>query len=102
MDTENAGPSRPIAFVPVIGGHEQWIHYDLASHYYAESNHVSKSVFYVCFVIGFFPSKCLFCTTQEHSVQSRRYAPKWPTPAVCYSEAERKEEAKKGERLHLQ
>ena len=31
VNPENAGPSIPSAFVPVIGGQEQWTHYNLTS-----------------------------------------------------------------------
>ena len=31
MDPENAKPSIPNAFVPIISGREQWTHYDLKS-----------------------------------------------------------------------
>ena len=31
VDPENTGPPIPSAFVPVIGGHEQWTQYDLAT-----------------------------------------------------------------------
>ena len=29
LDLENAGPSTPSDVLPVIGGREQWTHYDL-------------------------------------------------------------------------
>ena len=78
VELETAGFSILSAFVPVIGGQEQWTHYDATSHpLRRKQNHMCGSVWFM-FVLCLFVCLELFVlprrATQQHSVLSRRIA----------------------------